>query len=62
MDVWAKPITMPELIERVSALLTSAAEGDAPGIVTNVGSAALRLLAATLGLLLGGGTHVPKVH
>lgn len=58
MPVWSKTATMPELIEKVVALLASrgSAGQTAPAHLAN----AVRMLAAMLGLVAG--AHVHKVH
>lgn len=58
MDVWSKPILMPELIEKVEALLASAPAAGASlfGHAADV----VKVIAAAVGLTAG--AHVHKVH
>ena len=59
MEVWSKPILMPELIAKVEGLLASADEGVNPSLRSHAVHV-VKMLAATVGLL--GGAHVHKVH
>lgn len=59
MEVWSKPILMPELIAKVEGLLATAAESAGPSLRSHAVHV-VKVLAATVGLL--GGAHVHKVH
>lgn len=59
MDVWSKPITMPELIEKVKALLAARPGAERQSTLEHV-SNVVKVLAATIGLLTG--AHVHKVY